>query len=361
MRLQKITLAVASLAVVLGACKKDKDPVIIIPPSTGSTIELNGIAASEAGSSAGNSVYLDLSRNAQVALLRSSWDLGFYGGNEFRVKLNNTTSAAAKVTTKTDLSAVGSADTVGVTLAISQATPSPTHFNHIDKLDGSLAGTVIPEISATAAENKVIIINRGTGGGIAARAWFKVKITRNASNGYTVQYGELNATTFQTVNITKNADYLFQLFSFDNGVLANGEPEKGKWDLVWSYSVFETNFGVMVPYNFSDLIAINNLGGVQAREIVYTKTATQDSTVVAAAAYIAFNKDSVNKYTPSNDRWVIGSGWRSTQPAIGARMDRFYLIKDAAGNFYKLKCLSMGVGADGGTRGKPNFQYALIP
>ena len=44
------------------------------------------------------------------------------------------------------------------------------------------------------------------------------------------------------------------------------EPEKTKWDIVWSYSVFETNFGDgQVPYNFSDLIAVNYLAGVQVK------------------------------------------------------------------------------------------------
>ena len=35
--------------------------------------------------------------------------------------------------------------------------------------------------------------------------------------------------------------------------------------------------------------------------------------------------------------------------------------KKEDGNYYKFKCLSMGVGSDGGTRGKPRFQYDLIP
>ncbi|PZP51428.1 MAG: hypothetical protein DI598_03250 [Pseudopedobacter saltans] len=51
---------------------------------------------------------------------------------------------------------------------------------------------------------------------------------------------------------------------------------------------------------------------------------------------------------------------RSTQPATGSRTDRFYIIKDADGNYYKLKFLAMGVNNDGGTRGKPVIQYELI-
>ena len=82
-RFQKIYLAAAT-ALLLTACKKDVDPVFIIPPSTGAQIKLNGIAGTEAGSVAGNSVYLDLSGDRQTNILRSGWDLGFYCGSDFR-------------------------------------------------------------------------------------------------------------------------------------------------------------------------------------------------------------------------------------------------------------------------------------
>src|SRR5690606_25113376 len=53
--------------------------------SEGTEIQLNGIAGEEPGSSAANSVFLDLSTNIQTPALRASWDLGFYGGADFRV------------------------------------------------------------------------------------------------------------------------------------------------------------------------------------------------------------------------------------------------------------------------------------
>lgn len=109
-----------------------------------------------------------------------------------------------------------------------------------------------------------------------------------------------------------------------------------------------------MPYNFSDLIAVNHLSNVTVAQKVYTDAAT------ATAAFAAFNKDSVSKTSMVTGRWTIGSSWRSTQPATGARQDRFYIIKDPNGNYYKLKCVAMGIGTDGGTRGKPEFRYALI-
>lgn len=350
-RTQKIIL-IATSAFVFIACKKDVDPVFI--PSTGAQIKLNGIAANEAGSVAGNSVYLDLSADRQTPVLRTGWDLGFYSGADFRVILNNTAVAGAKVLATNDLATVGAADTIGLTLNTSQFNPLPVHLTYFDNIAGDLTKTVIPAVSATDAENKVIILNRGTGGGIAARPWVKLRVLRNTTGGYTLQYAGIQETTFRTLQVSKDAAYHFKYISFENGIVA-AEPEKEKWDLVWSYSVFESNFGAgPVPYNFSDLIAVNYLSGVTVATKIYANA------TVAESAYSAFNKDSVTLTTPSTNRWAIGSGWRSTQPATGARLDRFYIIKDATRNYYKLKCISMGIGTDGGTRGKPEFRYSLI-
>ncbi len=336
------------------ACKKDKDPVIVIPLSEGNEkIAFNGIAGAEAGSSAGNSVYLNLSSDKTYSVLRSGWDLGFYNGNDFRVILNNTSSAAAKVLNKFDLQSVTAADTIGLTLAVSQTDPQPRDLEFFDDLHGDLNKTAIPAVSGKASDNPVIILNRGAGGGIAERAWIKLRVLRNG-NGYTIQYAGILDATFKSMDIYKDPDYNFQFISFEKGLL-NVEPDKTQWDIVWTYSVFEANFGWgLVPYNFSDIIGVNYLAGVQAKENVYADAAT------ANAAYTAFNKDSLANNMVVEGRWTIGNRWRSTQPAIGSRPDRFYIIKDSNGNFYKLKSISMGAGNDGGTRGKPEFKYGLI-
>lgn len=355
--LKKFSIGMVAIIVFFASCKKDANPVIVIQPSSGSQVQFNGIVGAEPGTSAGNSVYLDLSTNTMTPVARAGWDLGFYSGSGFRVILNNTASAGAKVLTKTDLASVNAADTIGLTLAVNHADPQPSEMAFFDEMSGSLTGTVIPEISATDANNKVILINRGTGGGIPARPWIKMRISRNISGGYTVQYGGITATTFKTLQVPKNADYHFQLVSFDNGLLTTGQPEKDKWDIMWSYFLYQTNFGNgMVPYNYADMIAVNHLSNVQVKEKIYA-----DATI-ASAAYTAFNKDSINASANAvaAGRWTIGANWRSTMPATGARTNRFYIIKDADGNYYKFKPLAMGVGSDGGTRGKPEFRYDLI-
>jgi HmuY protein len=351
-RLQKIFLGSIAVLSFL-SCKKDVDPVIALNKSTGAIVQLNGIVGTEAGSAAGNAVYVDFSTNKTSTARRASWDIGLSSGADYRIILNYTAGTGAKVLPKFDLANVTAADTIGLSLSTSQTMPEPIHFSYFDNISGDLNLTLVPPALATDALNPVIIINRGTAGGIAPRPWIKMRLFRNG-NGYKVQYAGIQENTFTTVFINKNDLYNFQFLSFTNGQVSV-EPEKLKWDIVWSYSQYQANFGAgFVPYNFSDIISINYLAGVQVKEKIY------GDAVKAGEAFAAFNIDSVNATTLVYNRWGIANTWRSTQPATGARLDRFYVIKDANGNYYKLKCLAMGVGADGGTRGKPEFKYDLI-
>jgi hypothetical protein len=337
------TLVVAGL---FTACKKDTDPVIVIPPSSGSSIQLNGLIANEAGSSAGNTVFVDLSTDKQTAAARNSWDLGFYAGSDFRVIINNTTSATAKVIAKNDLAQVGASDTVGLNkLALGYDAAS---FNLVDNIFGALSQTVIPAIAASDADNKVVIINPGTGGSVAARDWYKIRVLRTAA-GYKLQYAKLAAATFTTVDIAKDNSYNFKYVSLEGGTILNVEPEKELWDFKWSFALYQTSLGAaMIPYAFSDLVMINQLAGVQAAEVL-----TSDVT------YENYARANLGTTTFSSSTDAIGSKWRSTSPATGVNTNAFYVVKDPAGNAYKIKFKAMGAG-DGGTRGKPEFEYKLV-
>ncbi len=349
------TTVIVFIIISLYSCKKDMDPIFHITPSEGvEEITFGGLVGGEPGSEARNAVYLGLRDNKLTPVLRAGWDLGFYNGNDYRVILNNTTGAGVKVLDKYDLAAVNGSDTIGLVLAVSMMDPQPGDLAYFDDYTGDLAKTAIPEISSIDDENPVIILNRGTGGGLAPRPWVKLRIFRNG-NGYTIQYAGIEDKTFKIINIPKDANFNFQFISVDSGGIVSVEPEKEKWDIVWSFTVFDTNFGWgTVPYNFADMIAVNYLQGVQVKEMIYADAAT------ATDAYTKFNQDSVAANPVEAGRWTIGSRWRSTQPALGARQDRFYIIKDVNGNFYKFKAIAMGVGNDGGTRGMPEFKYALI-
>lgn len=339
------TLSSAGQTLVLGSTVKAELSFGAIT-SDGSSLTLNGIISSEAGSSAGNSVYVDFSGNAQAAVDRDSWDLAFYAGTEFKVILNASNGSSALEINKTDLAAVTAADFSADALKVGQGQGT---FSLIDdpREANILNVPVIKAISATDAENKVYIVNRkgGSGTALPIADLYKIRVLRKGTAGYTLQYAKVSETTFKTLDISKNSEFNFQFASLVTGSLKTVEPSKAKWDIVWGYSMFWT---ATFPYGFSDLIFINNVGGVTAGEVL-TSTVT----------YANYAEANIATTTFLNKRDVIGSGWRSTSPATGVKTDRFYVIKDASGNVYKLKFVSMGAG-DGGVRGKPVVEYKLV-
>lgn len=311
--------------------------------STGTTLTLDG---GTGGSSAVNAVFADLSNNAQSPVKRAGWDLGFYSGADFRVILNNMTGAAAIALTKNDLTQVTAADTVGLALA---ANPDAASLKLVDDVTGDITKTVIAAVSATDADNKVYLLNRGTSGSIPTKAWVKIRVLRNGTTGYTLQYAGIRETTFKTISITKDNAYNFKFVSFDTGALVEVEPAKARWDIAWTGSIYKTSDGVSdVPYYFSDQVFINFLGGVTAAEIL-TSTVTYD----------AYAESNIATTTFKSERSVIGANWRATTGTIGVKTDRFYVVKDAAGNVYKLKFISF-ISQDGGERGKPKFEFKLV-
>jgi hypothetical protein len=319
--------------------------------STGSELTLNGLIGAEAGSSAGNTVYLDFSNNTQTALARTGWDLGFYNGTDFRVVINHIAGASVVAVDKTDIATVTSVDINpdDLKLGFGEGT-----FEIVDDVFGDMTKTAIPAISATPGDNKVYVINRVGGSGAIGPVedLVKVRVVRR-TNGYTLQYAKINETTFTSLDIDKSDATNFTYVSLSTGKV-EFEPAKAKWDIQWSWGIFRTEnppgSGVWLPYGFSDLVFTNYLNDTQAAEILTT-----------TSTYEAFSETNLAGVTWSSERNAIGSHWRVTSPAAsaGVKTDRFYLVKDSGGNIYKVKFVSFHSN-DGGTRGKPVIKYALV-
>lgn len=313
--------------------------------SNGATMEIDG-----GGTTYPNKVFIDLSANKQTAVQRTKWDLGFYGGSDaFRVILNSSTGMMAKALSKTDLNTVSASDTIGFAAEMA-FNYEPAALPYIDNPSGDLSKTAIAEIAANDADNKVYIINRGSGIGSPApeRGWKKVRIIRSNSGGYTIQYADIAATSFQSVDVPKDANYFFKYVSFDNGAVGI-EPEAKKWDLAWTFFTNTTPLGpgVDIPYTFQDMILQNR--NVQTA-IVMNST----------KSYADFKEADLANITLSSIQTAVGADWRSgggpsTAPAV--RTDRYYIIKDGDNNYYKIHFLSL---TKNGVRGYPSFEYALI-
>jgi len=297
-----------------------------------------------------NRVFIDLSANRQTAVSRTDWDFGFYTeAGQFKVILNDALSMLAKPLDKTELTAVTSADTVGMGATLTTDAFSVDNIGYIDAPSGDLNNLAIDDISATASENKVYIVNRGKDAAGNQRSWKKVRVIRNGDN-YTIQYADIAATTFQTIDVTRNNAYVFNYVSVDSNAIVQPEPQKGKWDIAYTAFMNQTNLGEgFIPYMFNDFI-IQNREGVETVQLL----------VSTAGEYADFDASDLTGITFSATQTTIGSTWRngggpSTPPSL--RTDRFYLVKDVDGNIYKLKFTAL---TTDGERGRPAIEYALV-
>jgi len=338
------TIIIALLAITFTACKKDsEEPIVVVPPSDGSTLTLNGKTAE---SNYANVVFVDFSADKQTSVDRKNWNIGLTADSRFRVVLNASYQTTAVATSKTDIAAVTLTDP-GTTVNLNHDITDPLTVSLVDNWDGDITKTAFAEVSATDADNKVYLISFE--GSKDKDKWFKVKITRNGS-GYKIQYARLGETTIKTLDVAKNADYNLVFISLENNKSVQAEPLKAGWDISWSYSTYNSSLGS--PYWFQDFISINNLGGVSASKV---------STTIKS--YSAFAEADLTGITFSSAKDVIGSTWRTSPNQTGAgggvKTDIFYLVKDSAGNIYKLKFNSY-ISGDGGERGKPVIEYKLI-
>lgn len=316
------------------------------------------------GSGQPNQVYVDLSTGKLTSVVRTSWDLGFYSGNEFRLVLNGSLKMSAKALTSTNIDEVQVADE---TMIIGTGQGIATQ---VDDPSGNILVTAIAEVSATDANNKVYLINMGSNPATTAalgsegvgtgtsRGWKKIRVLRSGSD-YKIQYADIAATTHEEIVISKNSAYNFTFFSLLDKKVVSAEPQKNQWDL--NFSAFVNVIpggagGALVPYHYADYVANNVKGGAQTYQVL-----------TSAFGYDSFTLANVDNTKFNDDQRNIGSNWRGTS-VIGPngtpvsqfvlRTDRFYVVKDPAGNIYKLKFT--GGTKEDGERGYPKFQYALL-
>jgi len=303
-----------------------------------------------------NQVYVDLSEEITSEVSRNSWDLGFYSGSDFRVVINGSLRMAVKTLETTDITAVQAIDPV-----VNVGTFNAANMAFVDSPDGKLATTAFSTIASTEQTAKVYLVNLGSqvpttmpaagSSNVAGpdRGWKKVKVWRDGA-GYKLQYADLEATTATTVSIAKDAAYNHVFFSLTTGATVQAEPQKSNWDMnftTFTNEVFQDGASAGA-YFYSDFVITNAKAGVTA--VMVQGDAT---------AYEAFTKATLDlgDYAFSDDQRAIGANWRNVIP-VQVYDNVFFVLKDGAGNYYKIKFISMLSTA--GDRGFPVFQYALL-
>jgi hypothetical protein len=246
------------------------------------------------GENGKNRVFINFEKVTATAYDRNSWDLGFYTGQEdYRVILNSATGMLAYKLDKNDLNNVSAADTVGLIKT------STTYLN-IDNPNGDLTKTAIAAISDKPDENKVYIINRRQGSGNAGIvAWKKVRILRNGSGGYTLQHADIAATTYTSVNITRDEAYYFNYISFENGAVI-AEPKKDDWDLVWTSSTISRKDPEETPQPFF------------LQHVLQQNRNTRSAVGPDDVDYQKFNNSNVANLAFNTYKTITGMGWSSS-------------------------------------------------
>lgn len=343
------------------------------------------------GSNQPNQVYFDFSTGIQTAVKRDSWEIALYNGEENRVFLNSSLLVtAATLPGMTDLLAVTEATALGEPMelqrfSIMDFTAHPVTVNTVGELaaglpidygmygnlaeginftdtpEGTLAGTAMAEVSTVPEENFVHLISLGSEiptdpaelGSInttgSARKIIKVRVFSDG-NSYTVQYADLNeTTTLSEITVPKNTDLNLSAVSLTSGGVVDVEPAKDQWDINLSgvFSYYGAQGGMLAGLTFSDYVLHNTLAGVGAYQVTIAE---------GIPTYANFTREDVDETAfDFENRALIGSGWRTTFGTPQVNDDRYYIIKDADGNYYKMNFTAFT--STEGERGHFQFTY----
>ncbi|MFT6972353.1 MAG: hypothetical protein ACJAXX_002935 [Roseivirga sp.] len=357
---KKVIYCIALMGLMgIWGCSNEDDLPLTALPAVGAIIDPN-----VGGVSQPNQVFIDLSEASQTVLARNGWDLGFYSGDQSRVVLNSALGALVRPIAQNDLNLVTAADTMGfasqmdidVIFSALFGPPAPwltSASSWADDPSGDPSKTAFAEVSPVLENNQVHIINRGKNPDGTQRGWMKVRVVKSSS-GYTLQYAEINATSFQELEIPKNDNFNVVPVSFESGIVSSF-PEKKDWD--FKFTVFTDllpiNNTVSIPYTIRDYVLINS------HEVEVARVA-----VTAEITYDSFDVGSIGSLDFSSNANVIGTSWRNiAQPnsdlATGVKDDIFYVLKDAAENYYKVQFTRL-VDAQTGERGNPQLQFKLV-
>jgi hypothetical protein len=307
-----------------------------------------------------NQVYIDLSEKEQTTPQRDSWDLGFYCGEQFRVAINPSIYMAVKKLDVSDITSITSDDVSDYFEIVATATFDPENVEFVDDFDGDINNTAIDEIQIDPALNSVYLLNMGytvsTNPPLIGtvelayeqRGWLKIRILREEDH-YILQYAHLDDTDYNQVNIYKDEDYNFVNFSFNTNEIVPVEPPKTEWDIC--FTVFTNEIEGYGTYVYSDFVLNNYLQGVASYQVTTSDTVNYDD----------FSFDDLDESLFDYSQRSIGNNWRSSggpDSSPSVYTDRFFVVKDANGIFYKLKFLAL-TNAEG-ERGYPLIQYETL-
>lgn len=353
--------------VALQSCFSADEDAVPVAPLTGSVVNV-----AVGGPTESNQVWIDLSNYENPASnKRTDWDLGFYTGDDFRVVINGSLAmTVAKIPNATNIAQVKESDVTALKDLAQVGTFSSANLQYVDNPNGNFLTqtTGIDPIKENDADNPVYLVNLGreipaesvVGAGTVnlsgnPRGWKKMQILRTA-NGYKIKYADVGSAAINEYVINKDTEYNFNYFNLKTGAPAKIQPKKKNWDLAFTTFTNEvfTSPGVSAgSYFYADFVITNTLNGVGAYQVNASGNIDQ--------AYNAFKLSDVDQSKfVFNDHRALGDKWRTTtgtqdNPQPHVYSDRFFVLKDAEGFYFKLRFNTMK--DKSGNRGYSNFEF----
>lgn len=336
-RLFQVLLAAIFFASI--GCEKEDVAIVLPPPGPVSQL------IADMGINYDTLVFVDLSSGATVSHPNRAYDLAFEASpGGFRVYLN---TGKLMFATHTGSSDILVADTVGAfwkTDDDNLADDSLAIFNNTNTLN----------LSA----NQVFIIDRGRPYYSGTSRFRKIKFISSDDSKYSIQFCNLDNSALTDFTVTKDANYSLMYFSFENnGELVSLAPPKADWDIVFTrftHTYYEEPLNSPFRYYLVSGALLNKWNGS------LNALCKKDST----AGYISFDDviySSAQTFSLNNKASTIGFDWKYydfNSALYLIRPDQYYLLKDQAGYYFKLKFIDYYNSQ--GNKGAAKFLYQRL-
>ncbi|MDB5281796.1 MAG: hypothetical protein JWO06_871 [Bacteroidota bacterium] len=337
-KFRSVKLPLGLLALVfclsVSSCFKEKN---IAPPSSKGIGQTHVIPL---GSDYGTQCFYSLATNTVLSSnSRIAYDLLFdCAPDSFNIWLNSAKFMAALKTTKTDINAVTIEDTTGGNWNYERGS-----YNIDSNALGAWWATTGSEPTSA---GKVYIIDLGVDLGGNPLGFVKLKVNNFYGTSYSVTYNSLTGTDSGTILIQKDPTRNYRYLSLiGSGQLLNIEPDKSKWDLLFTH--YTTVFYVPYVLNYQVTGVLSN----PARVSAYVDSTTSGFSNVTIGNF------NVNKLQTNRD--AIGYDWKTwTGVLYNTKTYYVYFIKTGENQIYKFHFISFN--DNQGNKGYPTFEYSLL-
>lgn len=292
-----------------------------------------------------NQVYFSFAEDTITAINdRSLYDLNFdCNDTSTIIRLNTASFAMAAETNYEELKQV--TDTLGLKWFFDGST------GDTDSL--AIHNWIAINDDDTTYSNKVWVINRGVSSLGVNLGLIKVKFNKLKDNKYYFTYSQMDNSGLVDAIVEKHDLYNYTQYSFMTSENLQPEPEKAKWDLLFTQytSLLYTNEGDPYPYLVTG--ALQN----------YTTTkVAMDSTLIFNE--ITLNDTSFIDFSTQFDK--VGYDWKELVGDVNTgnvsyvvRYNYNYIIRSGNGYYYKLRFVNF-YDPDTGEKGFPSFEYQQL-